>query len=1422
MSAAELREGGAALVPAVIRLFDEAGESVGAGFLAAPDLVLTCAHVVSDALGVPREEPVAAGEEVHVGFPLADRPTGEVLLAKVEHWIPTRPDRTGDVAVLRLPAPVPGTRPLPLTDPGDAWEHQVAAVGFTGGEPDEEWFHGRLSGPTSEGWIQLLRSDGQVAPVKEGFSGTPVWDVTAGAVIGLVVAARRAQDTHQAFVLRTRTLLRELPALAPLLLPASPFRGLATFRQSDADVFFGRDDDIRDVTTALRGDCRTVVLCGPSGCGKSSLALAGVAARMQRDGHEVLVVDAGKIASPRTALATALYEAAQAGRYGRPRVDSVAEVEDRLADRGLDDTLYVLRGGTGGSLLVVLDQAEALLDRTAKEIDEAVDLLFPPGPPGSGTRVLVTLRADFMDAMLKHPRLGPVLQGGRMLPVTPMSREQLQEVVTRPLAQVPAVEYDPGLDRRILDDTGGEPGVLPLLGFVLQELWDRQEGGRLRTEAYDRMGGVAGALKLHAEQAWRECVAGQPEAEAAAPALLTGLVRVLPGSETPLRRRLTRQEAGEERWRLARAFAERRLLVLHGSENEPETAELAHEALIDAWPELWQRVQADVEFLAARAELGHDRERWERGGRSADLLPRALHLASLQERLGGREHELTAEERDFLALARQRQRARRNRVRVAWTAVGVAFALIVGLGTFLVYQARISEKREAEGRSRALASVSGEVSARNPGLGVLAAVAAYDVSPTAEARNALLGQYAAYKETAWALSGAEGKLRAVATSNDGRVTLVTTRTGRATLFVRGAGGRVLTKQLRLPLNAAIPLVSRDGRRIAYIGYDVLHWHEVRPTARTAEALVGLAHSVPGRGFAPVGRASNINRDPVGAAAFSPDADRVAMVSEDGRLWLWDLAERRAREVPIAVTDAQGVWFGPDGDTLVVLRGTLESGSKNTVSAVDLPTGVVRTLATGVDAFLDVGSLGVSGNGGVLVTCGRTEDVRNLYRAVRVTDGRELARYEADRDTSSCDGIAVDRTGDRFATRKKEGEWLFLDTRSGKAAVTVGATDGTVAGMPLLGEGADSVVISWGMALVVGRPLNTHVLDIAGQPVLLGDGDSMLVREGEQGERLALVDVRNLLTGRVGGPKILVAKDRGATAEPGVDAMATNRAETFVADQVAPNRLTVRALPSLDETTEITTAMPPLDENGKRMALTAQFIDEDEFLTVSGSLVEQWNARDGRRAGPTINLSELELTDDPSPEYYVWAHRQPGYLQVTVSGDATLHAVSRSTGEENKELRVQFGDDYLTSVFTRDGRYAAVLTRGSLWEGWSVPTRGRPTRVFGPYGPMEGDDGRIQLVGSSQLVLAIGNSVRFVHFTDPDRIDSYNFGAEQYFVEVSRDGKTLLRLLDGGRMDLVRLDPALWKRHLCRVLGRDLTVDERRGLPSGLPGAVCPG
>ncbi|WP_308404954.1 trypsin-like peptidase domain-containing protein [Streptomyces sp. 35G-GA-8] len=1450
----EPQEPDEALVSSVVRIKGQSGEPVGTGFLLAPDVVLTCAHVVAYASGEEHgTAKVAAGTPVTLDMPLDADLAGRSWTAEVEHCVEEKDDRTGDVAVLRVRGAIPGGRPLALAEPATAWDKRVGIVGFTGPRPGGYWYWGVLGGPTEEGWRQLSRTDDTRPYIEEGFSGSPVWDSHSRAVVGLVAVTQRgANEAQQTFVIRASTVLRLIPELEKIVEPPSPFRSLKTFQESDADVYFGRELDKTKVTRALLGGRPSVSLFGPSGSGKSSLALAGVVPKMREKGYDVLVVDAGPVSSPLAALATELYEAYSTGRHG---ARNAGDVQQWLTELGLVDTLHRLRGKPGGKLLVVLDQAEALLAGKDTEVAQVVDVLFPENRPVGAPSVLVTLRADLIDAALRHPSLGPALQRGDTLPLTPMSRKQLTDVITKPLHDLPgvAVTYEPGLVERILDDAGSEAGTLPLLGFVLEKLWKGKEGGQLRTATYEEAGGVSGALAGHATQAWNECVTDEEkQKDGEASRLLTGLVRVLPGSPHPLRRRLTRQEAGAKRWDIAirLASSERRLLVVHGGQGEPKSVELAHEALVTEWPALQEQVRSDSEFLAARWELAHERERWADGDKAAGLLPGGLQLAGLEQHVKDREHELDPDERDFLELTRQRHRARRNRLRAAWIATAMVLAVIAGLGTFLVYQGQVSERRDAEARSRAMAVLASQLDRSDPGQAALVAVAAYEIAPTQEARNAVLRGYDRFKRADWVLSGSEGKILDTAMSTDGTVTLATTQLGRASLFVRRAGKSVMSTRLRLNEMAFRPMVSRDGRRIAYTsGAGALVWHDLDPEADSTTELLGPAHTIRSGEFRDKAEEQGYSSDQVHTADFSPDARRVVTVASDGRLRVWDLQTGLHEGLPSGLPAFEAVWFGPDRDTLVAQR---RKADKYAFVTVNTGTGRIRELATGTGTFsptpdfYSAPAASLSGDGGVLAWC-RMEPSKDgfsnnaVYRFVRVRDGRVLNRYSS--DSVSCDGVSMNESGQRFAVYGSD--WVLGDNRQGEGERKAMGSKPANFGNRLLGDSAHPVVTTWDETTVTGlslQPISGSEYNmVASNPVLIDEGRVQVAQvtqtrgsSGLTAEKLVLYDVvTDEVTTEVKRP----TTDAPENPSP-ANVLAVNEAETLVADVVGRNKILIRSLPSLREVAEITTLTPPVRKDGEAEPLSLFFARENELVTQSGSQIERWNAREGRRLSEPVDARGLGLARE-NPPLYTSAEKpldsgfavdrrpEPGYVQIMVRGYPTLHAIDLRTGKEDKALSASLASDNDRAFLDSRGRYAAVKTKGSMLELWSVRPGQEAHRVVGPLGPVGandvswGDGFRLGFTGhGTEFFVANGNSVRFQRADDPSHFDSYDFAEDQHFVAASRGGKALVRVVD-GRGDLIRLDPNLWRRHLCDVVDRELTQDERRGMPGGLPDRICP-
>ncbi len=95
-----------------------------------------------------------------------------------------------------------------------------------------------------------------------------------------------------------QAILRQDPSLAvqaALPQPSTdcPYPGLVAYDIRDAGSFFGREADIAACLGHL-DEAGAVAIVGASGSGKSSLARAGVAAALERDGRRVRVMTPGR------------------------------------------------------------------------------------------------------------------------------------------------------------------------------------------------------------------------------------------------------------------------------------------------------------------------------------------------------------------------------------------------------------------------------------------------------------------------------------------------------------------------------------------------------------------------------------------------------------------------------------------------------------------------------------------------------------------------------------------------------------------------------------------------------------------------------------------------------------------------------------------------------------------------------------------------------------------------------------------------------------------------------------------------------------------------------------------------------------------------------------------------------------------------
>jgi hypothetical protein len=272
--------------------------------------------------------------------------------------------------------------------------------------------------------------------------------------------------------------------------------------REDAAFFIGREAFMTTLIEKVRSSSLVAVV-GASGSCKSSVVRAGLVPVLRHgaDNHvwEILTLTPGP--TPLHALLAALSpppeEMSRAARLARIEGDvSLLRERGLTIDTFARDILSAQRGTD--RLLLVVDQWEELYAQ-AKSVDDRqrfLDLILQATAGGSVT-VVLTLRGDFYGRALEDRAFADRLQNA-VVNLGPMRREELKRAVTEPAAKV-GLCFEDGLVDHILEEVGSEPGSLPLLEFLLTELWARRERGLLTHGAHAAIGGVKRAIATRAE-----------------------------------------------------------------------------------------------------------------------------------------------------------------------------------------------------------------------------------------------------------------------------------------------------------------------------------------------------------------------------------------------------------------------------------------------------------------------------------------------------------------------------------------------------------------------------------------------------------------------------------------------------------------------------------------------------------------------------------------------------------------------------------------------------------------------------------------------------------------------------------------------------------------------------------------------------------
>jgi hypothetical protein len=423
----------------------------------------------------------------------------------------------------------------------------------------------------------------------------------------------------------------------------APYRGLSRFEPADRDIFFGRDRLVRDLL-ALTTTHRVVTVFGPSGIGKSSLLRAGLVPRLQES------------------------ETA-------PAAIRLLTPGERPLSR--HRAAFVPADAPGDTWLIV-DQFEELftLCRDPEERDAFLTELLAADRRESRLRVVLGIRADFYPHCLNHTGIAEAVRKAS-LPVGPLTREELREVITGP-ARARSLVVERALTAVLVDEVHGRSPGLPVLSHVLLETWRRRSGRSLTLEGYERAGGISGAIAQSAEAAYERMDSAQ-----AATARQVVLRLITPGDGTAdTRRPASRAElesigTGRDASAVLDTLARARLISL-----DADSVELAHEALITAWPRLRAWMDEDREKLRLHRWLTDAADGWEAVQRDPGVRISPVRLARLAIFFGtaGGRAELTALEADFLdvGLANHRRTIRTRRISQATMPLLGLLVLVAG------------------------------------------------------------------------------------------------------------------------------------------------------------------------------------------------------------------------------------------------------------------------------------------------------------------------------------------------------------------------------------------------------------------------------------------------------------------------------------------------------------------------------------------------------------------------------------------------------------------------------------------------------------------------------------------------------------------------------------------------------------------------
>ncbi|HIK05903.1 MAG TPA: caspase family protein [Trichormus sp. M33_DOE_039] len=793
-------------------------------------------------------------------------------------------------------------------------------------------------------------------------------------------------------IIPTRTGNRNNHLPATIDLGICPYLGLQAFAEADAQYFYGRENLTQQLIAELEKKSFLAVV-GASGSGKSSLVQAGVMAQLRR-GKQLLGSQDWWIRSFRPGQNP--LEA-----LSRRMVDNGTEREKAYQQMQLEGILY--QGGEGLAhwvnqrpepmVVLVVDQFEELFTLAASEDRQRfLDIVL-------GTlekipekfKLIITLRADFIAPCLEVAKLAQLLQQSSILLPPCLTKEEYRRIIIHPAEQV-GLTVEPELVEVLLQELNYSPGYLPLLEFVLEQLWEYREHGVITLQAYQQnLGGIKGALEKKAQAVYESL---EPEVQECARWIFLGLTQLGEGTEDT-RRRVGKSELIVNKYpaalveRTLQILTAAKLVVVNVEEEaekvtgnrgqgtgevsalstpSPVTIEVAHEIIIRHWSTLRWWLEENRSRLRSLRQIEQAASLWTQNDRQADFLLQGVRLAEAEEIYINYTDELSLDVQNFIAAGlqarRKQQLKEQNRLRQAQRAVAIISTLgltAFGLAVFAYQQTQKAQLQEIQ----ALNSLSENYLLSHKQLEALltSVQAGREVQeinlgfpPDVRNQTATILQQAVYSTQERNRLFHNSWVTSVSFSPDGEV--LASGSADNTIHLWRNDGKLLNVLTGHRDGVNHVAFSPDGEILASASADgkIKLWNR---SGKLLTTLNGHSQAVNSVNFSPDSRTivsgSGDNTvklwtrngqlllsltghtGGVNAVSFSPEGDTIASASDDGTIRLWSLDGRALTTIPAHTKEIRSVNFSPDGKTIA------SASADNTVKLWTRDGTLLRTL-----------------------------------------------------------------------------------------------------------------------------------------------------------------------------------------------------------------------------------------------------------------------------------------------------------------------------------------------------------------------------------------------------------------------------------------------------------------------------------------------